>query len=413
MLSTDNYFKIINTIKILYNYNLLLLRIFLLSFLLILLPYGLNESPFNFNVSAQNQPNLNVTSSYYGTVISKLDYDYGPSIMLDSKIYKMWWCGSQPIEKTSGDHIYYATSNDGFYWSQPQAVLNHTGGAEGVHTCDPSVIKINNKYYLYYTSDSLSTPGINNQIFLANSIDGINWDKYPSNNSPQPVIKLEKPDGTYGIGGPSVLYVNNQFILYFVDTTGIDGSGVYIAYSDDGIHFTKSNGGHKLNGGGDVKYISSLGLFFAVYESQSWDYIAWTVSNDGINWLPFDNSRIIQENRETTHNPGILGLPTGTMETDTIVYYGAGSKTVDGSIWNPTTWNICASRITVSLAQSPTPTIAPADANRDGKVDLQDFEIWRKEYKGELTSNTSDFNSDGKVDMIDFESWRKGFFAGE
>jgi len=383
--------------------NYLFSEILLFVFFLTLFLSESSKSSFNIKISAQNyEPTaINVTSSYYGKVISKPDYDYGPSIMLDNGVYKMWWCGSPPTGEVGGDHIYYATSSDGFHWSQPQTVIHRTGGAEGIHTCDPSIVKMDNRYYLYYTSDSLSVPGNDNQIFLANSIDGINWAKYPSTNSPQPVIKLEKPDGTYGIGGPSVLYLNDKFILYFVDTTGIDGSGVYIAYSDDGIHFTGSNGGHKLNGGGDVKYISSLGLYFAVYESQSWDYIAWTVSGDGINWLPFDNSRIIQENRETTHNPGILGSPTGTMESEAIVYYGAGSKTADGSIWNPITWDIDASRITISVMQTITPALIPGDANRDGRVDSADFALLVADYLGQPAHNT-DFNSDNRVDSEDF-----------
>ena len=63
----------------------------------------------------------------------------------------------------------------------------------------------------------------------------------------------------------------------------------------------------------------------------------------------------------------------------------------------------------------PTPTPTPpcmkdkGDADCNGKIDLIDFEIWRKEFTGEVDSKTSDFNSDGKIDLIDFEIWRKSF----
>jgi len=50
------------------------------------------------------------------------------------------------------------------------------------------------------------------------------------------------------------------------------------------------------------------------------------------------------------------------------------------------------------------------DANCDGRTDMTDFEIWRKEYLGLLTTKTADFNGDGRVDLADFEVWRKGYF---
>lgn len=51
------------------------------------------------------------------------------------------------------------------------------------------------------------------------------------------------------------------------------------------------------------------------------------------------------------------------------------------------------------------------DVNCDGKVDLVDFELWRREFVGELTTLLSDLNVDNKVDLIDFEIWRQGFFS--
>ncbi len=93
-------------------------------------------------------------------------------------------------------------------------------------------------------------------------------------------------------------------------------------------------------------------------------------------------------------------------------------------------WNNCAYNIplTPSVAATPTrtptpitPTISPTssacgnktkgDSNCDNKIDIVDFEIWRKEFMKTLTTSTSDFNSDAKVDLVDFEIWRKGFMG--
>ncbi len=68
--------------------------------------------------------------------------------------------------------------------------------------------------------------------------------------------------------------------------------------------------------------------------------------------------------------------------------------------------------ITPSVSVSPSPTISGCDkthgdANCDGLYNLVDFEIWRKEFMGILSTKTADFNADGNVTILDFESWRK------
>ena len=52
---------------------------------------------------------------------------------------------------------------------------------------------------------------------------------------------------------------------------------------------------------------------------------------------------------------------------------------------------------------------ATGDADCSGKVDLTDFEIWRKEFTGSLNTKTADFNMTSTVDLADFEIWRKTF----
>ncbi len=69
---------------------------------------------------------------------------------------------------------------------------------------------------------------------------------------------------------------------------------------------------------------------------------------------------------------------------------------------------------TVPPLPSPTKTPTPGacaksngDANCDGQVNLTDFEIWRKEFTGALTTKTADFDSSGQVNLTDFEIWRR------
>lgn len=62
---------------------------------------------------------------------------------------------------------------------------------------------------------------------------------------------------------------------------------------------------------------------------------------------------------------------------------------------------------------TPTPPScqkSQGDANCIGGIDLVDFEIWRKEFAGELKTKTADFNNDTKVSLADFEVWRSSFY---
>ncbi len=63
---------------------------------------------------------------------------------------------------------------------------------------------------------------------------------------------------------------------------------------------------------------------------------------------------------------------------------------------------------------TPTATSVPCnksigDANCDGLINLTDFERFRQEYTGTLTTKTADFTGDGKITLMDFETWRRNF----
>lgn len=51
------------------------------------------------------------------------------------------------------------------------------------------------------------------------------------------------------------------------------------------------------------------------------------------------------------------------------------------------------------------------DANCDSRVDMIDYEIWRQEFIGQVTSLDADFNSSDHSDLVDYEVWRQGFVA--
>jgi hypothetical protein len=150
-------------------------------------------------------------------------YDYSPSTMKDGSLYKMWWCGG-----IAGDFILYSESyslDSG--WSPYQIALmpsSQPGAFDSLLTCDPSVVRVNGTYYLYYGGAGGAQPGhAGTAIFLATSTNGINFTRA---NNGQPIVSPAQsdppgPQAEYGAGQPTVTYVNGWFYMRYTDSTGL------------------------------------------------------------------------------------------------------------------------------------------------------------------------------------------------
>ena len=171
-------------------------------------------------------------------------YDYAPAILLDGK-YRMWWCGQPPNQAVAGDHILYAESSslDGPFTSQDGSSAfdvvfagTGTGTFDSEHTCDPSVLRVDGTYYLFYGAEQ--DDGLPTTIGLASSPDGISWTRM---NNDEPIVteagQLDTGNA-YGAGQPSVIYLNGEFYMIFTDTTGTgsnpsNGAGQFVWRSAD------------------------------------------------------------------------------------------------------------------------------------------------------------------------------------
>lgn len=296
-----------------------------------------------------------VSSAQFGTVVSKGAWDYGPSVIQDGDIYRMYWCSSDGY----GDSIWYATSVDGLNWTDEHSIISPTpnsletkGNPDG-HTCDPSIVKVNNIYYLYYTATAAngSQSSVNNQIFLATSHDGITWTKYPDNTNPKPVISNTINSGKYGVGQSTVMYINGKFWQFYTNT---DRGGTMLAISYDGITWRNQNCSFicypVVNSFNFVPtYLTKYNVFFAAVACCE-DHnggIYYFFSKDGYNWQPShlgDNSMLLPPvggNRTAAHNGGFLTNPLGLNSTNQLkFYYGAGTP-------NALSWDIDLTNITV------------------------------------------------------------------
>ncbi len=109
--------------------------------------------------------------------------------------------------------------------------------------------------------------------------------------------------------------------------------------------------------------------------------------------------------------------PGGTLLTSdkdtpivTISYTGNASLGGDSGSFVTIGADSALSEIPVTFAGSQTCDKSTGDADCNGIIDMVDFEIWRKEYMGNLTTTNADFNADAKVSMPDFEIWRSNYF---
>ncbi|MQA62190.1 MAG: beta-xylosidase [Actinophytocola sp.] len=170
-------------------------------------------------------------------------YNYGPSVMIDGDGKRMWWCSQYGKAKPAGDDILHGSAKElaGPFTSsrgrKPAAVFSGSRkGFDGMHTCDPSVIKVKDVYYLYYTG-AKGDHQFGNAIGVATSKDGLRWRRA---NGGEPIVKPSKDakrENAYGAGQPAAVFLDGWYYLMFTDTTGgaagWNGAGQFLLRSRD------------------------------------------------------------------------------------------------------------------------------------------------------------------------------------
>ncbi|MET0133722.1 MAG: beta-xylosidase [Kibdelosporangium sp.] len=165
-------------------------------------------------------------------------YNYAPSVMVENGRVRMWWCSQLISAVPPGDDVLYAEASAlGGPYTTGLAVYGGGGiGFDARHTCDPSVIKVRDSYYLYYTG-APNDHGSGNAIGIGYSPDGVAWTRANNGN---PIITSSNEvmrANTYGAGQPSALYLDGWVYLMFTDTNGRaakdNGAGQFVLRSKD------------------------------------------------------------------------------------------------------------------------------------------------------------------------------------
>ena len=150
----------------------------------------------------------------------------GPCIIEVGSEYWMYYGGAgSEVAGEMINSIGLAKSSDGMTWRKaPQNPIINEGNASSwdrYHVIDPSVIKYNNRYMLWYHGGDIYFAAdeeySNFNIGVAYSVDGINWVKDSSN----PVLKNNVLNWTSsGIMAPSVIEESDKFVMYFHGLNG-------------------------------------------------------------------------------------------------------------------------------------------------------------------------------------------------
>ncbi len=290
-------------------------------------------------------------------------YRYGPALIrYDNDNLHFWACSEG--DANVADYIRYRnSSNGGRTWSDDVIALAPTiGSPDGWAICDPNVIKYGGYYYLAYTAtDSSFGAGLNNQIFVARSLQANGgfekWNGSGWGGAPQPIIQYSGPTNQWGLGEPNMVVKGNTLFFYFTEDEGVARTKVATAsISDPNWPLRLNDRGYAIadrdwaEDQTDVKYLPEIDRFMATAVASrftSSSYIHVWQSADGLRFEPVVNDNITENVQPFAHNMGVSGSELGHAamgENEYIAYSYTGP---DGG-WGR--WNTWLSKLDIGAA---------------------------------------------------------------
>lgn len=179
------------------------------------------------------------------TVLTRPSYNYAPAVIRDGAHYHLYWCAG-----VAGDYVLHAEAPDlrgpwhgagrGGY-DQAMVPSGSPDRFDGQHACDPNVLEVAGKFYLYYGGLPRPNSGLT-AIGVARSDDAVHFTRLNGGN---PIVTAAKTNPawetsklTYGAGQPAAVYLAPYVYLAFSDSTGaganpINGAGQFVLRSKD------------------------------------------------------------------------------------------------------------------------------------------------------------------------------------
>jgi uncharacterized repeat protein (TIGR01451 family) len=295
------------------------------------------------------------------------DFYRGQSTILkDGAVYKMWFSGGP----TSGPwQTGYSTSTNGVDWNllsgNPVLKVGALDSWEEQEADGPAVIKDGGVYKMWYHGCDLNYTKCS--IGYATSPDGKVWTKYAGN----PVITgtVEAYDAILVF--PTVVKNGNTYYMWYTgNDSNFNYSGVYLATSEDGIHWTKDNRSPVLKTGWDGGLISGQSVSLASSTYTLWlrsgngaSYgLGYATSSDGVNWQMYTGNPVLKPGAspglQITVNYAHDWVTAQTVPNVPITITVAGKNWIAGQTDESGQFNTSGS----SWHNPKSPDIAPGDS---------------------------------------------------
>jgi hypothetical protein len=169
----------------------------------------------------------------------------GPEVLYDGRVYRMWYTGMARSWHESGlgyYRIFLAESTDGVHWERrnggnPVLDVGPPGSYDAVQAATPSILKEADGYRMWYAAWS---PQHGHTICVARSTDGIHWHR---ERDGRPIEGLPHAE----VFGHAVTWVDDQYLLlYMTLSRDPGGPGLYGAVSSDGRRWRPLNDGEPV-----------------------------------------------------------------------------------------------------------------------------------------------------------------------
>ncbi len=335
---------------------------------------------------------LKITTTYNNKSaigLPRPNYEYSAHLLklTDAPKYRILYGARWQTDTTDGDHIKYASSKDGITWTAREIPVIKQGKNEGNsfppeygNRMDPTIIRWNGKYYMYYQLQM--KPG--DKIGVAWSTDLINWTKLN-----KLVVQNDPPEDQ--VVHPKAIRVGDEVWLYFLWLK----RGIYLIKSPSPVAFhikpaVKVTGFNGMDGSQHVVLFPndpSRTVHVVMGHMKRPRQPLLGFSRDGISWIidTVSSPQIFPQQIQTVDNVfcNIASQPNSGLDPsagnpnliDSVyscaTFDGASRGDQPGNVWDS---DLSIGKITFEDISSLEPPL-PGDLNQDGKVNIFDYNV--------------------------------------
>ena len=217
-----------------------------------------------------------------------------PTILFESNIFKIWYASYD------GAHfkIVYGESTDLKAISSKKIININYDSSYDFH--DPSIIKVNDKYELYFAVSKNET---NYKILKAVSEDGINFE-----NSPVVILNPDLLWNNKAVSAPFIYYENNKYYLIY---TGWDGSEwkLGLSISNNGIDWDDCSNNPIVPYASGPTLIKQEDKYVLYFHSSNASNIESVETNDPLSCLSNWSNRKIVLTRDNEYDTKLIADP--------------------------------------------------------------------------------------------------------